>query len=123
MFDLLSDSSEFSLDVQNQCLLFRSEEISLRPKTFALLQHLVDNDDKLVAKEELLEAVWSGSIVGDEVLKGCIRELRQAFGDDPKDPRFIRTYPRRGYRFIGSLAVKGLPTPDLLTYPPPKMSG
>lgn len=101
-----TDSPSYCLDQQNQCLLFGTKEIALRPKTFALLQFLVESGDRLVAKEDLLDAVWAETAVGEEVLKGCIRELRSALGDDPKNPRFIRTYPRRGYRFIGAVAVK-----------------
>ena len=104
-------SREFRLDVMNQCLLRDSEEISLRPKAFAVLQHLADRAGRLVTKEDLLADVWADAFVGEEVLKGCIRELRQALGDEAKNPRFIQTLPRRGYRFIGSLpALAELPS-------------
>ena len=52
------------------------------------------------SKQELLDAVWPDVFVGDAVLKGTIRELRKALGDDSHAPRFIETAHRRGYRFI-----------------------
>jgi DNA-binding winged helix-turn-helix (wHTH) protein len=55
---------------------------------------------ELVSKEALLATVWSGTIVSDDSLISCIQELRKALGDDPKNPRFIETRHRRGYRFI-----------------------
>ncbi|MCP3962482.1 MAG: AAA family ATPase [bacterium] len=106
MIDLGIDTSSFRLDTQNQCLLRGSEEVALRPKAFAVLRHLTENAGQLVSKEDLLEAAWPGAFVGEEVLKGCIGELRKVFGDDPRKARFIQTYPRRGYRFIGSMAVE-----------------
>ncbi|MEM7354641.1 MAG: AAA family ATPase, partial [Acidobacteriota bacterium] len=92
---------ELRLDIEEECLFRGGEEIRVRPKAFAVLRYLVEAG-RLVTKDELLAAVWSGSFVQEEVLKGCVRELRQALGDDPKEPRFIQTYPRRGYRFVGA---------------------
>ncbi len=106
MSELQIEFDEYRLDLNNQCLLRDAEEISLRPKAFAVLQKLAEHAGQLVTKEDLLDSVWAGTHVQEEVLKGCIRELRQAFGDDPRQPRFIRTLPRRGYRFIGSLPVE-----------------
>lgn len=100
-----ADVSNFYLDVRNERLLCGEEEVLLRPKAFALLQHMARNPGHLLTKDELLGAVWPDVVVGEEVLKGCIRELRQALGDHPKSPRFIQTHPRRGYRLIGSLQL------------------
>ncbi len=95
-----TEHPEFRLDVHNQLLLCGNREISVRPKAFCVLRHLVERAGQLVSKQELMDEVWPVAFVGDEVLKGCIRELRQALADDPKNPRYIQTYPRRGYRFI-----------------------
>src|SRR6266487_244977 len=94
----------FSLDLANECLWRGSQEIKLRPKAFAVLNHLLGRSGQLVTKEELLNAVWPETFVGDAVLKVTIRQLREALDDDPKLPRFIETAHRRGYRFIGQLA-------------------
>jgi predicted ATPase/DNA-binding winged helix-turn-helix (wHTH) protein len=93
----------FSLDLANECLWRGSQEIKLRPKTFAVLDHLVGRPGQLVTKEELLNAVWPGTFIGEAVLKVAIRQLREVLDDDPQSPRFIETAHRRGYRFIGQI--------------------
>jgi DNA-binding winged helix-turn-helix (wHTH) protein/tetratricopeptide (TPR) repeat protein len=94
----------FSLDLVNECLWRGSEEIKIRPKAFAVLNYLLNHSKQLVTKEELLNAVWPETFVGDAVLKVTVRQLREALEDDPKRPRFIETSHRRGYRFIGKIA-------------------
>jgi len=94
----------FSLDLVNECLWKGSEEIKVRPKAFALLNYLLNRPGQLVTKEELLNAVWPETFVGDAVLKVTVGQLREALDDDPKTPRFIETSHRRGYRFIGEIA-------------------
>jgi DNA-binding winged helix-turn-helix (wHTH) protein len=83
--------------------------ITLPPKAFALLRHLAERRGRLVTKEELLEGVWPGVFVGDAVLKVAIREIRAALGDDARDPRFIQTAHRRGYRLIGKVELIDTP--------------
>ncbi len=100
-----STPSAFQLDVRNQSLLRRGEELAVRPKTFGVLCHLVKRRGQLVTKAELLDAVWTESHVSDIVLKVSIRELRRAFEDQPREPRYIETHYRRGYRFIGSIGI------------------
>src|SRR5262249_16322933 len=90
----------FSLDLANECLWKGSRAIKLRPKAFAVLDYLLGHRGRLVTKEELLNAVWPGTFVGEAVLKVAIRQIREALGDDPASPRFIETAHRRGYRFI-----------------------
>src|SRR5215813_4867372 len=101
----------FSLDLVNECLWKGSEEIKIRPKAFAVLNYLVNRSGQLVTKEELLNAVWPETFVGDAVLKVTVRQLREALKDDPKSPRFIETSHRRGYRFIGEIS-KSKPEPE-----------
>ena len=103
----------FSLDLINECLWRGSEEIRIRPKAFAVLNYLVNRSGQLVTKEELLNAVWPETFVGDAVLKVTVRQLREVLEDDPKSPRFIETSHRRGYRFIGEIAEPNQePEPD-----------
>ncbi|HWP53873.1 MAG TPA: transcriptional regulator, partial [Pyrinomonadaceae bacterium] len=91
----------FCLDLANGQLWRGSQPIKLRPKAFAVLDHLIARPGQLVTKDDLLHAVWPGTFVGEAVLKVTIRQIRDALGDDPKTPRFIETAHRRGYRFIG----------------------
>ena len=93
----------FCLDLTNECLWDGTQAIKIRPKPFAVLQYLLARSGKLVTKEELLNAVWPGTFVGEAVLKVAIRQLREALRDDPKSPRFIETAHRRGYRFIAEI--------------------
>src|SRR5690242_13258647 len=103
----------FSLDLVNECLWKGSDEIKVRPKAFAVLNYLLNRPGQLVTKEELLNAVWPETFVGDAVLKVTVRQLREALDDDSKCPRFIETSHRRGYRFIGEIAeTKQKPQPE-----------
>ncbi|HET9651654.1 MAG TPA: winged helix-turn-helix domain-containing protein [Usitatibacter sp.] len=87
----------YLLDLQRGCLLLDGKEVALRPKTFGVLRYMAENAGRLVSKEDLLGAVWPGLVVTDDTLVQSIGELRRALGDDRA--RFIRTVPRRGYRF------------------------
>jgi predicted ATPase len=105
----------YRLDVTNARLSRGARAIALKPKAFDVLAHLVQRAGRLVTQEELLDAVWPGTIVGDSSLKSCIRQIRQALGDDVREPQFIETVHRRGYCFIaavsGSVATNDLPAP------------
>lgn len=98
----------FRLDCLNECLWRRADHgdearIPVAPKAFAVLRYLIDRAGRLVTQSELLDAVWPDSCVQPEVLKSQILEIRRLLGDCPRDPLFIETLPRRGYRFIASL--------------------
>jgi DNA-binding winged helix-turn-helix (wHTH) protein/predicted ATPase len=80
------------------------DEVPLRPKTAAALGHLLAHPGDVVTKRELMDAVWPDGFVGDAVLTGCINELRQVLGDDRRDPAFIATAHRRGYRFVAPVS-------------------
>ena len=97
----------FWLDRPNECLLRGAEVIKLRPKVYAVLNHLIRHPGQLVTKEDLLTAVWPNTFVGDAVLKVTIRQLRDALQDDANSPRFIETAHRRGYRFIAHIGTNG----------------
>ena len=103
----------FSLDQANECLWRGPQAIKLRPKAFAVLNLLLGRPGQLVTKEEILDAVWPETFVGEAVLKVAIRQLRAALDDDSKSPRFIETAHRRGYRFIAQIAEGGrMPAED-----------
>src|SRR5262245_52482503 len=79
-------------------------EVRLTPKASAVLKGLVTNAGKPVSKEELFASVWNGTAVTDDALTTCIQELRKALADNVKQPRFIETRHRRGYRFVATLS-------------------
>src|SRR5262245_8860452 len=95
----------FRLDPINQQLWRGDELVALRPKIFAVLHRLLDHAGRLVTREELRAAVWPGTAVSESVLRGTIRELRDALGDDAVDAKLIETVPHRGYRFIAALTT------------------
>ena len=82
-------------------------EVRLTPKASEVLKVLVINAGKPVSKEELFASVWNGTAVTDDALTTCIQELRKALADNVKQPRFIETRHRRGYRFVATLSQIG----------------
>jgi tetratricopeptide (TPR) repeat protein/DNA-binding winged helix-turn-helix (wHTH) protein len=88
------------IDVQRERLFIDGVEQHLRRKTLEVLLYLIDHRDRVVSKTELFDAVWSGIAVTEDTLVQSIVEIRKALDDDPKSPRFVRTIPRVGYRFI-----------------------
>jgi DNA-binding winged helix-turn-helix (wHTH) protein/predicted ATPase len=99
----------FRLDPPNARLTRGKQVIALKPKAFDVLAFLVRNAGRLVPQEELIDAVWPDTIVGDSSLKSCVRQVRRALGDRVRTPQFIETVHRRGYRFIAPVAAGGPP--------------
>ena len=102
--------SPFRLDLRDERLWRGEEALRLTNKAFAVLRYLVEHAEQLVTKDVLFEVVWPDTYVGDATLAMCIRELRQALGDNAKTPQFIETVRGRGYRFL---------VPVTATTPPP----
>ena len=90
----------FCLDLRAGRLMHESRPVRLRPKTFAVLRHLVQRAGALVTKDELLDAVWGDTAVTENTLTQSIGELRRTLKDDSTPPRFIETVHHRGFRFI-----------------------
>src|SRR3954471_11145319 len=88
---------EYTLDVGQGCLRRGDIEIALRPKSFALLQHLITHAGRLVTKDELLSKIWPNVIVTEDSLTRCISEARTALGDPEQTA--IKTVSKRGYFF------------------------
>jgi DNA-binding winged helix-turn-helix (wHTH) protein len=91
---------DFTLDVGEHCLKRGDEDLSLPPKTFAVLLYLVQRHGRLVKKNDLLDGVWADTVVTENALTWCIKEVRNAIDDDAQHPRYIQTVPRVGYKFI-----------------------
>ncbi len=85
-------------------LLYRNDKIvALERRAVQVLRHLVANHDRVVSKEELLEAVWPDTFISDGVLKRAISQARRALGDGAEESKFIETYHGRGYRFVAEV--------------------
>src|SRR5262249_20740697 len=86
----------FTLDLRRGTLQSGNHDIQLRPKTFALLKLLAQNSGRLVAKDEIADAIWPNIAVTENSVLQCVKELRRALGED--GARLIRTVPRRVFR-------------------------
>src|SRR3984893_8278564 len=91
------------IDTSRVCLKRNGEERHLRQQTFQVLVYLLEQRERLVTKNELIDHVWHGTAVTDNALEQCLAEIRKVLGDDSRNPRFIKTVPRRGYRFVGEV--------------------
>ena len=96
---------QFELDEENATLTRDGQSIALPPTPFAVLCALVRRQGDLVTKNALLDEVWGHRFVTESVLKTVIGKLRTALQDDARQPRFIETVSRRGYRFIAPIAA------------------
>src|SRR5262245_11286630 len=95
--------ADFTLDVSEHRLLRESEEIYLQPRTFETLLYLIEHHGHLATKAELLDTLWANTFVTENALSRCIKEVREALGDDAHQPRYIKTVPRVGYKFIADV--------------------
>jgi pimeloyl-ACP methyl ester carboxylesterase/DNA-binding winged helix-turn-helix (wHTH) protein len=95
----------FHLDLAAGRLAYGEEPLDLPPKAFAVLRYLAERPGQLVSKEELLQGIWPDVHVGADVLKVSVSEIRKVLDDPCKEPRFIETAHRRGYRFIAKTEV------------------
>jgi DNA-binding winged helix-turn-helix (wHTH) protein len=95
----------YTLDTQRYELRRAGEPLPLEPKVFDVLTYLVQQCDRLVSKDELLEQVWCGANVGEAALVRCIVAARKAIGDRPETPRIIQTVRGRGYRFVAPVTI------------------
>ena len=91
--------SPYVLDLESRQLLRGDDVVHLSPKAFDLLSILVSNRPKAFSKSDLLERLWPGTFVVEKNLANLVSEIRDAIGDDPANPRFIRTVHRFGYAF------------------------
>src|SRR5215468_11157442 len=90
----------FEIDAQSRLLLRSGETVPLTLKAFDTLLYLVENRDRVVDRNELMRAVWPDTAVEENNVSQAISALRKALADDPDEPRYVQTLPRRGYRFV-----------------------
>ena len=115
----------FRVEVEDRRLLLNRKVIALTPKVFDILLALVRNAGKTVAKESLMKQVWSDTFVEEGNLNRNISTLRKILGDDTREQRFIKTFPKHGYRFMADvhevLGSNGVNATENISRPtPPK---
>jgi predicted ATPase/DNA-binding winged helix-turn-helix (wHTH) protein len=93
--------ADFTLDRERASLLKGGREVKLRPKVYDALAYLVEHRGRVVAKEELIQALWPDAFVTDDSLVQCMVELRRALDD--RSQEILKTVPRRGYIFAAQL--------------------
>lgn len=91
---------QFELDLATVELRAGGQVLDLEPQVFALLALLVENSERLVSKDEIIEKVWDGRVVSEAAVASRIKTARQALGDDGKSQQFIKTLHGQGYRFV-----------------------
>ena len=90
-------------DLDRRELRLGKAPVHVEPQVFDLLSYLIANRDRVVSKDEIFHAVWHGRFVSEATLSSRINAARFAVGDNGKDQHFIRTIPRRGFRFVGEI--------------------
>src|SRR3984893_7109620 len=94
------------LDTTRRELSRGGEQIAVEPQVFDLLVHLLQNRERVVSKDDLLASVWGGRIVSDATLDSRIAAARRAVGDTGAAQTLIRTFARKGVRFVGEVREK-----------------
>jgi TolB-like protein len=94
---------DLTLDADRRELRRGAGRIAVEPQVFDLLVYLVQNRERVVSKDDLIASVWGGRIVSDSTLTSHINAARKAVGDSGGEQKLIRTVPRKGLRFVGTV--------------------
>jgi TolB-like protein/DNA-binding winged helix-turn-helix (wHTH) protein len=108
---------QFTLLPSEKRLLCERKGVPLAPRVFDTLVLLVQNQGRLIQKEEFLKTLWPNTVVEEVALAHNVSQLRKALKDPIENPRFIETVPKRGYRFIASVRVRSGPALQLAPSP------
>src|SRR5262245_10972274 len=95
----------FDLDDEIFALRRDGRDVAIRPQALDLLLYLIRHRDRVVTKQEILEAVRKGIAVSDSTIPQAILAVRRALDDDQADPGLVQTIRSRGYRFVGSVEL------------------
>jgi TolB-like protein len=94
---------DYELDAERRELRHRTIPVAVEPQVFDLLVFLIRNRDHVVSRDDLFQSIWQGRIVSDSTLDTCISAARSAVGDSGDMQRLIKTFPRRGIRFVSAV--------------------
>ena len=96
----------FAVDAGKRLLLRNGEPVPLAPKVLETLLVLIENRERVLSKDELLNQVWGDTIVEEGGLTRNISVLRKALGEKPEDHQYVVTVPARGYQFVAEVRVR-----------------
>jgi len=94
---------DYTLDTERRELCRRGEVVRIEPQAFDLLEYLIQNRRRLVSRDDLIASVWAGRIVSDSAMTTRINAARCAIADSGKAQHLIKTVPRKGIRFVGTV--------------------
>ena len=98
--------NNYALDKERRELRAGDAPVALEPQVFDLLVYLIENRDRVVSKDDLIASVWAGRIVSESTLTSRINAVRRAIGDTGEKQSCIRTFARKGFRFVAALEAK-----------------
>ena len=108
---------EYAFDTDRRELRRGADVVSLAPQVFDLLDYLIRNRERVVSKDEIINAIWNGRIVSDAALTTRLNAARTALGDSGQEQRLIRTLSRKGFRFVGVVNEERVSAPMLSGLP------
>ena len=94
---------DHTLDTDRRELRRGADLIALAPQVFDLLQYLIHNRDRVISKDDIISAIWNGRVVSDAALTTRLNAARTAVGDSGEKQHLIKTLPRKGFRFVGTV--------------------
>ena len=100
-----------TIDINTRELTRDGATVAVEPKAFQILQYLLENRERAISKDELLQEIWQGRIVSDSALSSAIKAARAAIGDDGARQSLIKTVHGHGFRFVGVVIADKQPAP------------
>ena len=92
------------VDADRRMVMINGETVSLEPKVFKVLHYLACHPGQVISHQDLLDAIWTNTVVEPGALQRCIARLRKVFGDDARKQQVIATYPKRGYSLVADVS-------------------
>ncbi len=109
---------EYAFDTDRRELQRGADVVSVTPQVFDLLDYLIRNRERVVSKDDLINAIWNGRVVSDAALTTRLNVARSAIGDCGEEQRLIKTLPRKGFRFVGTVREAQRPAgPEVAEHP------
>ena len=101
---------DYAFDTDRRELHRGADVVSIAPQVFDLIDYLIRNRERVVSKDELMNAIWKGRIVSDAALTTRLNAARTVIGDTGEEQRLIKTLPRKGFRFLGTVREANQPS-------------